>query len=425
MVGLGLYAWLRKPEHVITVQTEEVKKRNLTETVVANGKIQPVVYVKISPEVSGEIIELPVEEGQSVKKGELLVKIKPDTYIANRKIAEANYESSKAQQVASEARLLSAEAEFNRISQLYENNLVSESEYITAKTSYEVAKSTYESSKHQTDNALAGLDRAQEDLDKTSIKSPISGTITKLNSEVGERVVGTATYQGTEVMTVANLENMEARVEVSEIDVVLMKTNLKASLEVDAFKDEEFTGYVSEIANTATAGSTQEAVKFEVRIRVNESAAFRPGMSVTAEIETRYRTNVLTVPIQSVTARMPNLIKDEEPSASNKSDNSPEASENPAKTNSSPNTENAKFAGGDDKPSKPVEVVFVVEDEKVKAIPIKRGISDDEYVEILSGLEEGQQVVSGGYKAINRDLQDGMSVKVDNQKKPITTEEMP
>jgi HlyD family secretion protein len=446
IAGLGLYAWLRKPEVVVTVNTEKVARRNLTELVVATGKIQPVVYVKISPEVSGEIIDLPVKEGQNVKKGDLLMRIKPDTYIANRNIAEANLKAAQAQNTMSKASLDKATSEMKRYEDLYRTKLVSDSQYIEVKTAFDVAVASYESAKYQADNAKANLARAEEDLSKTTITSPLDGTISKLNSQLGERVVGTATYQGTEVMTISDLNDMEARVDIGEIDVVLIALGQKARLEVDSFRDRKFTGIVSDIANTAkSSGSGQtDATKFEVRIRVQEKEVFRPGMSVTAEIETRYRTNVLTVPIQSVTTRTPketppgkggtnapattatvskdqtNALAKVEKSSNSNAPATDAGSVTGTNVAGSTNVVGSKKAN---EASKPVEVVFVVADGKAKMSKVKRGISDDSYVEILDGLTEGSEIVAGGYKAINRELEDAKKVKVDNNRKDIDKDE--
>jgi HlyD family secretion protein len=421
----AMFFWKR--ERLTTIQTETASRRNVTEKVVANGKIQPVVFVKISPEVSGEIIELPVKEGQQIQKGDLLMKIKPDFYKANLNSAEANLKSSAAYNTMSRANLEKAEAEFKRIQELHENKLVSDSQFVEAKTGNDSAKASVEQSEHQTSMARATLARADEELRKTTIYSPLTGTITKLNSQIGERVVGTATYQGTEVMTIADLNDMEARVDIGEIDVVLIAFGQKASLEVDAFRDRKFTGIVAEIANTAKTqggGSQQEATKFEVRIRIQEKESFRPGMSVTAEIETRTRTNVFTVPIQSVTTRLPKEPKtgDGNTHATVQAQTATNAPANPqasaALSNSTPASSTNRSSSGKkaNEPPKPIEVVFVVTNNVVNMTPVKRGISDDAYVEILEGLSENQEVVSGGYKAINRELEDGKKIKVDNSK---------
>jgi len=419
LVALTAGAILKKREPIITVQTEKVSRRNLTEIVVANGKIQPVLQVKISPEVSGEIIDLPVKEGQAVKKGDLIMKIRPDFYIASRNQAEASYKSSVAGRITAQANLEKAEAEFKRNQELFDRKLISESVYIDVKTSFDIAKAQLTSAERQVDMAAAQLARSEDDLSKTTIVSPLDGTVSKLNSQLGERVVGTATMAGTEVMTIADLNDMEARVDIGEIDVVLIAPGQTAKLDVDAFKDRKFTGTVTEIANSsknaglvnANSGSTQEATKFEVKIRIKEKEPFRPGMSVTADIETRSRTNVLSVPIASVTTRLPK----------NKGDTNcpPDSTNGVARTatNSQPTNSgltNSETAGRDKKSKegpKPVEVVFLVDGDHVKAAPVKIGISDDSYWEITEGLADGQEVVAGGYRAISRDLEDGKRIR--------------
>lgn len=407
--GLSWWAYFRKAEEIITVQTEKVGQRDLTELVIATGKIQPFLQVKISPEVSGEIIDLPVKEGQEVKKGDLLVKIKPDFYQANRNSAEANLKAVLANSELSAANLAKATAEFERIKQLFDAGLVSESQFVEARTSMEVSQAQVKASGHQADVARASLARAEDDLTKTTIRSPLDGVITKLNSQAGERVVGTATMAGTEVMVISNLDDMEARVDIGEVDVVLIQIGQKARLEVDSYRDRKFTGKVTEIANTAKTqgmGSQQEATRFEVRIRITEREAFRPGMSVTAEVETRYRTNVVAVPIQCVTTRLPKdsaAATDPGKQAAQK-----EAADNAAAASKPPEGKGSKKDTG----PKPIEVVFLSQGDTVKMVPVTRGISDDTHVEITEGLTEGLEIVVGGYKAINRDLEDGKKIKI-------------
>jgi HlyD family secretion protein len=397
--GLVLIAVLKRKEPPIIVQTEKVSHRNITEIVVANGKIQPVKHVTISPEVAGEIVKLPVKEGDQVKKGDLLVQIKPDNYIASRNSAEANYKSAIAGKNLAKAQLDKAEAEYKRNLELFENKLVSDSVFLDFKTTYEVAKLQYENAIHQEDQAKFGLDKAMDDLSKTTILSPMDGTVSRLESQLGERVLGTSFNQGTEIMTIADLNEMEARVDIGEMDVVLIQPGQIARLDVDAFRDRKFTGVVSEIANSAkgsgssalsAASSSQDATKFEVRIHVQEKESLLPGMSVTAEIETRYRTNVLAVPIASLTTRPPKKAEPDKAAGTNAV---------PA-----PSTERKSKEG-----PKQVEVVFVMEGDHAKMVPVKSGISDDGYYEITEGLKEGDEVVSGNYKAI-RDLQDGKKI---------------
>ena len=419
LVGGTVAAVFRKREAAITIQTDKVTRRSLTELVVANGKIQPVVQVVISPEVAGEITALPVKEGDRVKKGALLVQIKPDNYEASRNSAEANYKSAIASRTVAQAELDKAAAEFKRNEELFHTKLVSDSVMLDFKTIYDVAKLRYTNSVHQADQAKYGLDKALDDLSKTKIQSPMDGTVTRLRSQAGERVLGTSFNMGTEIMTIADLETMEARVDIGEIDVVLIKPGQRVRLEVDAFKDRKFSGTVTEIANssrTATSygqsSQTQEATKFEVKIRITEKENFRPGMSVSTEIETRYGTNVLTVPIAAITTRLP---KTNAPSATGP--NQLAATNGTAPTAlADPNA-----AKGDKKSKdapKPSEVVFVVEGDHVKQVPVKIGISDSDYWEIPDGLKEGQEIASGGYKAVNRELEDGKKIRKGTPEKP-------
>jgi HlyD family secretion protein len=398
--GLILIAVFKRKEPPIIVQTEKVSRRNITEIVVANGKIQPVKQVTISPEVAGEIVKLPVKEGDQVKKGDLLVQIKPDNYIASRNSAEANYKSAIASKNLAKAQLEKAEAEYKRNLELFENKLVSDSVFLDFKTTYEVARLQYENAIHQEDQAKFGLDKAIDDLSKTTILSPMDGTVSRLESQLGERVLGTSFNQGTEIMTIADLNEMEARVDIGEMDVVLIQPGQIARLDVDAFRDRKFTGVVSEIANSAkglgssalgaSSSSSQDATKFEVRIHIQEKESLLPGMSVTAEIETRYRTNVLAVPIASLTTRPPKNEKPDKASGTN----AVPAPSMEKKSKEAP---------------KQVEVVFVVDGDHAKMVPVKSGISDDAYYEITEGLKEGDEVISGNYKAI-RDLQDGKKI---------------
>ena len=420
VIGLVLIASIsviifKRREPAISVQTEKVTRHNLIETVVANGKIQPVVQVKISPEVSGEIIELPVKEGQQVKKDDLIVKIRQDDYIANRDQADASYKSVLAAKATAEANLRKTEADFKRNRGLLGAKLISQADFDQYQASYEEAQAQLTSAERQVEVARASLDYAEKQLVKTTIFSPLNGTISKLNSQVGERVLGTVQNVGTEIITISDLNQMEARVDVGEIDVVLIRPGQKARLDVDAFKDRKFNGVVTDIANSSKdAGSlsssssqSQEATKFEVRIRINENEAFRPGMSVSAEIETRYRTNAITVPLASVTTRPPkppHKDKAAKKGAAKSGATNVVASADP--TNAVPSDKKSKDA------SKLSEVVFVVEGNRVKMVPVKIGICDDNYWEITEGLAEGQEVVSGGYKAISRDLEDGKKVKI-------------
>jgi HlyD family secretion protein len=423
LVALTLVAVLKKRAPVITVQTERVSRHNLTNIVVANGQIQPVVQVTINPEVSGEIIDLPVKEGQLVKKGDLLMKIKPDTYIAAVNQAKAGYESALAAKTSAMANLEKAQADFERNLALFNVKLLSESDYIGFKAARDVAKAQLDSANDQVNVAKAQVDNAEEQLAKTTILSPITGTITSLNSELGERVLGTGYTVGTSIMTISDLNQIEARVNVGEMDVVGIAPGQKARLEVDAFKDRKFTGMVTAVANSALGsdlssslggggggGQSQQATQFQVRIRVNDKElAFRPGMSVTAEIETEYRTNALTVPLASVTTRpmKPEVKKDPLTNDSTNAVASATSSTNAVTgTNSAATTAKARES------TKPTDVVFVVQGDHVKTVPVKIGICDDNYWEITEGLTNDEEIVSGGYRAVGRDLQNDSKIRV-------------
>ena len=408
---------LRHQTPPVVVQTAKVTRHNITETVVANGKIYPVVQVHISPEVSGEIIDLPVKEGQQVKKGDLLLKINPDVYLAALNQSTASYKSSVAAEAQATANLEKAEADYKRNILLFSNKLLDESDFIGFKVARDVAFAQLQSASNQVDMAKAGVDSAQDSLDKTTITSPIDGTITILNSQLGERVLGTVQNVGTEIMTISDLTHMEARVDIGEMDVVLIKPGQKAELDVDSFQDKKFSGIVTDVGSSSegldsasalgsssssdSSSSGQTATQFQVRIQVNDKEEFRPGMSVTAQIETRSRTNVLGAPIASVTTR---VVKSKLPVSSAKTNSIPTntIASTDSKTNSA-----AKKA---DTSMKPVDVVFVVEGNHVKAVPVKIGISDDDYWEITDGLKEGDEIVTGGYHAISRDLDDGKKI---------------
>ncbi|HLP15884.1 MAG TPA: efflux RND transporter periplasmic adaptor subunit [Bacteroidota bacterium] len=378
-----------KKETVITVQTEKASKRSITQIVTASGKIQPETMVKINAEVSGEITQLPVKEGDRVKKGDLLVRIKPDQYQAQVDRAQAGLASAKSNLSMSEANLEKSNSEYKRAQELFGKKLLSDQDFIAAKTSYQAAKSQYESAQAGVAQANASLRDAKESLFKTTIYAPMDGTISQLNSELGERVSGSSFTQGTEIMTVADLAMMEARVDVGENDVVLIHIGDTARVTVDAYSDKKLKGIVYEIANTAKTkglGQQDEVTNFVVKIRVlDKDVALRPGMSMSSDIETMTKRNALSVPIQSVTTRVPKQKEGE------KKDTLQQKSMD-----------------------KPVEVVFTVDGGKAKTLAVKRGINDDAYVEITSGVNENTEIISGSYKAINRDLEDGASIKVDN-----------
>jgi len=382
-----------KREPVITVQTEKIQRRTITQIVSATGKIQPETQVKINAEVSGEIIGLPVKEGDRVKKGQLLVHIKPDAY-------QAQFDRAQASLSYNQANLMKADADYKRAAELYAKKLIADSDMDLAKANYQSAKASY-------DQSAASLKEARETLAKTLIYSPMDGVVSQRLAEIGWRVSGSTFTQGTELMTIADLSRMEARVDVGENDVVLVALGDTARIEVDAYPDRKFVGTVTQIANTGKtrgAGTQDEVTNFEVRILVPAPSGvyFRPGMSMTADIETETHKNVLAVPIQSVTVRMP---KGQE-----KKVEGPQEGEAQMAVNKSKKKEEEKLE----------EVIFVVNNGLVKTVPVKRVISDDNYVEVKGENLEGAEVVSGSFKAINRDLENGSKVKVENRSTTFT-----
>jgi HlyD family secretion protein len=415
----------------VIVQTEKVTPRNLTQIVVANGKIQPVTQVTISPEVSGEITNLPVKEGQRVKKGDLLVQINQDVYVAALSQAKAGYESSVASKASAQANLEKAQADYDRNKELLNRNLLSQSDFDQFKVARDMARAQLDSAQDQVDVQKAAVDSSQASLDKTTITSPLDGTISVLNSQLGERVLGTVQNEGTEIMIISDLSEMEARVDVGEMDVVDIKPGQKASLEVDAFKDRKFNGLVTAVASaskdnnslqgaSSSGGQTQEATKFQVRIRISDTEEFRPGMSVSANIETSYRTNAMTVPLASVTTRAASQSAAMTDPPAKSGTNTVASGTNAATagtnavaggTNSVSNTNAMAHGSNFSEPTKLQDVVFVMEGDHVNAVPVKIGICDDNYWEITSGLTNGEEIVSGGYRAISRDLKDGSKVK--------------
>jgi len=388
-------------KEIIAVTTEKVMRRNITQTVTATGKINSEFKVAITPEVTGEIVSLPVKEGYSVKKGQLLIKIKADAYVAAKQKSEAAISAAKASQAMNKAQLDKAHSDYTRMKGLADKKLASDSDLESAKSAYLAAKANYESAQAGVNQCAAALKESVEQLNKTSIYSPMDGTVSQLNVELGERVLGSGYSQGTDIMTVSDLGNMEATVDVDENDVVLVSIGDTARVKVDAFGKQEFIGVVSEIGNSAKTtgtGTQEQVVNFEVKIKLfDPDKKLRPGMSCNASIETETKQNVLAVPIQSVTARQPGEGK---PADSKDADQ--------------PN----KIVKKKDNEVK--EIVYLIQNGIAKEKPVKTGISDDNYIEIKEGLNGNESVVSGNYKAISRDLYDGAVVKIDDKKKSFT-----
>ena len=367
-------------EDPITVKTVKTEKRDIIETVSASGKIQPETEVKISPDVSGEIVSLYVMEGDKVQKGDLLLKIKPDTYQSMLERSQASLNTSKSALEKAIAQLSESESNFNRNKILFDNGTISKSEFEKIEASYKVAVLSVEDGEYMVSSAQASLREARENLNKTNIYAPIGGTISRLNVELGERVVGTAQMAGTELLRLANLKLMEVAVEVNENDINSVSLNDTALIEVDAYLGNVYKGIVSEIANSANVMgvSADQVTNFEVKVRILDEVSFRPGMTATVDIQTERAYGVLTLPIQAVTTR--------------------EDTANPAEK---------------------MECVFAFEDNTANIIKVTTGIQDDEYIQILSGLEEDQEIISGPYSAVSRTLEDGSFVDSEdvNEKK--------
>ena len=420
------------------VSTEKVTVRTIVETVSASGKIQPEVEVKISPDVSGEIVELNVKEGNRIKKGQLLAKILPDYYQSAVDQMAAAVNSSKANLASAKSRLEQARSQFvktelnyNRNKKLFDEKLISASDWETIKSSYEVAKSEVDAAKQSVDGSeynvkstQASLKQAEDNLRKTTIFAPVDATISKLNVEKGERVVGTSQMAGTEMMRLANLNEMEVSVEVNENDIVRVNVGDTASIEVDAYLGKKFQGVVTEVANSAnTIGSSADQVtNFVVKVRIlRESyqgmvdslpankSVFNPGMSATVDIQTKKVNDVLSVPIQAVTTR----------------DTSQKGGMKKGGGNEMQNEDEIKVSTDKNKPAKKeeekkTECVFVVENGKAKLIMIKPGIQDNNYIEIKEGLKQGQEVIAAPYSAISKLLKNGDAIEVVNKEKLFT-----
>ncbi|HKL33318.1 MAG TPA: efflux RND transporter periplasmic adaptor subunit [Tangfeifania sp.] len=393
-------------DFTISVAVEKVESKTITEFITANGKIQPETEVKISPDVSGEIIELYVEEGDQVQVGDPLCVIKPDMYISALNRAEAALNSSKARLAQAEAQLIERELSYKRARQLFDSGTIPVSEFETAESAYKVAQAEVRAAEFSIKSAEASVAEAQEQLTKTRIFAPISGTIAALNVEKGERVVGTSMMTGTEMMVVADLERMEVQGEVNENDIVKVSMNDTALVEVDAYLDRDFRGVVTEIANSASisGSATDQVTNFDVKVfLLRESYAdlidttasniypFRPGMSATIDILTETREDVISVPISAVTTRV--------------------KGEDKVKNQQNDQTEFIE-------PEEKLEVVFVLKDGIVRQVEVKTGIQDNTSIEILEGIAAGDEVVVAPYNAISNTLKDSMAVKV------VTEEEL-
>ncbi|MBS1635601.1 MAG: efflux RND transporter periplasmic adaptor subunit [Bacteroidetes bacterium] len=419
------------------VTAEKAIKRNIIESVSANGKIQPETELKITSDVSGEIVDMFVKEGDPVKKGQLLCRIKSDIYESAKERANASVNSTKAnvktttaQLAQAKANLANAEASYFRNKKLFDQNVISQQEIDASKATYEAAKANVagiEESINAADfnvkSMEASLREANSNLEKTNIYAPVDGTVSKLSVEKGERVVGVQGLQGTEIMRLANLNEMEASVEVNENDIIRIHKNDTAIIEVDAYLGKKFKGIVTEVANSAntTSISVDQVTNFVVKIRLLRSsyadlitdmnpAPFRPGMSASVDIQTKRVSQVISVPVQAVTTRSTDTTKTK-PGMGDEDRQIIVKNENEEKLNARKKDEEIK------------ECVFLVKDGKTEMVYVKTGIQDNDYIEITSGLSGGEDVVTGPYSAVSKSLKKGTKVKVVDKDKLFAEKE--
>lgn len=411
----------------VKIATEKVVRRTIIQTVSSNGKIQPEKDIKISPYISGEVVELYVKEGEQVKQGDLLAKIDPEIYISQFDQSEAALNTQKANLANSRARLAQMKAQFensrltyDRQEKLFQQNVISKADFDQAKSSFQVAQAQVDAaeedikaSEFMVKSSEAALKRSKEDLTRTAIFAPNEGTVSKLSVLKGERVTGASQFSsGTEIMRIANLNEMEAQVLVNENDIVRVSMGDTALIEVDAYLNRKFKGIVTEIATSAntTGTSVDQVTNFNVKIHILKDSykdllvgqgpdfsPFRPGMSCTVEIQTEIAENALTVPIQAVTTR---LTQD---------------SLEKLKEQKKPVTENedsrVEMVTSQKKNEKIQECVFVLNKDLAKKVNVKTGIQDNTYIEILSGLKEGDEIITSPFTVVSKTLKDGDKVK--------------
>jgi len=393
-----------------TVEVEKIELGTIIETVAATGKIQPEVEIKLSSEVSGEIIELPIKEGQDVLKGDLLVRINPDLVQSALNQAQAGLQNARAGLAQAEASLKVAKLNFDRNAPLFEKGVISKSDFERAQSDFEVAQANRQSAFYNVQSVSASVKQASDNLGRTTIYAPRAGTISMLNAELGERVVGTASMAGTEIVRLANLTNMEVEVDVNENDIVKISVGDSTIVEVDAYLKKEFKGLVTEIANSAEATLTADQVtNFKVKVRILKESyedllvdrpvtysPFRPGMTATVDVITKKRENVVTAPISAIVV---------------KTDTSSTKKKTPKRDSS---IEQEKF-----------ECVFVKNGDEAKLRVVTTGIQDDSSIEILTGLEDGDEIITGPYTLVTKTLKTGDKIEVENEddKEDEATEE--
>jgi HlyD family secretion protein len=412
LVGLSKSGVIGNKDKGVEVEISNVMSTTIVETVSATGKIQPEIEVKISSEVSGEITALNVKEGQVVKKGDLLVKINPDLYTSGYNRSVSNLSSSKAGLSQADASFQEAKSSYDRNKTLFAKGIISKSDWDKAIASFEVAKASKQTAYYNVQSASATVNEAKDNLSRTTIYAPADGTISVLNVELGERVLGTQQMAGTEILRVANLNNMEVEVDVNENDIVKIKVGDEANVEVDAYLKKQFKGTVTSISNSASSTLTADQVtNFKVKVRILkesyqdllvgkpvEYSPFRPGMTATVDIITRTKANVLAVPISSIVI---------------KSDTAAVAMKDLKVVD--PESEESESAP---KMDKKFECVFVKAGDKAKIRVIKTGIQDDTNIEVVTGLKKGDVVITGPYSTVTKELNSGdkVTVKTDKDK---------
>lgn len=407
-------------ERAIVVTTEKAVIKTITQLVSATGRVQPEVEVKISGEVAGEIIDLPIVEGQQVKQGDLLVRIKPDYYKAQVEQSQASVAAAKAAVLQSEAQAEKAQLDFDQVATLRERGLVSDTEFNASRSALRVALANVESAKANLLRSESGLSQAEDYLSKTTILAPRDGTISVLNSKLGERVVATGSFAGTEIMRVADLERMEVRVNVNENDVINVKIGDKARVRVDAFQGRELVGVVREIANTARtsgSGSADEVTNFEVRISVNEPGVrLRPGMSATADIVTQTAADVVAVPSQCVVVRTKDDNRTTEEVQKQRTAEAAQSQNEGAATavNDAQRREQERL----DRENLQ-RIVFLRAGAKAELRKVTTGLMDNTHTQIISGLKEGDEVITGPYRAVTQTLKDGSAITIQPAKKDV------
>ena len=395
--SVGAVSMKSRGQKAPEVQTGKVSRQKIVQKVSGTGKIQPKTQVKISADVSARINKLAVVEGQNVQKGQLMVELDRERYLAMVESGEANVRSATSQATLVKQNMMQAEREFNRTKEMMNQKLTSQSMYDAAEAAYQVEVARYASANEQAEQAKAALKQARDDLSKTTIYSPMAGTVTDLNKEQGEIAIGSQ-FQPDVILVVADLSEMEAQVNVDENDIVQIGIGQEAEITVDALPDQVLKGKVSEIANSANAsaaGTAEQKTEFEIKIAISEPPqTLRPGMTATADVFTKTNENALSVPIACVAVRTVDQL-------AKKGEDVKKAEE----------TYKADKDGF-------VEIVFVIDAGKAVAHPVKTGIQSDELIEIIDGLKEGEEVVTGSYRAISKDLTNGGVVTVNNNPKP-------